>query len=113
MKASTELVVNVLDVLDNFGSPDESIDVVSRAIILEVAKANSNGHPARETDIVRSFDFCSHVTVHKRLTKLLEKDLIAATQNPEDRRVQLLHLSPVVQEKIRKLAREIRQLCEN
>jgi DNA-binding HxlR family transcriptional regulator len=112
MNASTELVASVFDVLNAFGSPDEPIDVVSRTIILEIAKANANGHPVRRTDIVRSFDFGSHVTVHKRLKKLVEINLVANKRNPEDRRERLLYLTPLAQEKFDRLAQEIRQLRE-
>lgn len=116
MKASTDLVVNVLDALDTLGSREEPKDVISREIIVEVAKAHANGCPARATDIVRrvSHDthLASHVTVHKRLKKLVEMNLVATTQNPTDGRAQLLYLAPAAQEKIRKLAQDIRQLCE-
>lgn len=116
MKASTDLVVNVLDALDTLGSRAEPNDVISRKIIVEVAKTHSNGHPARATDIIRrvSHDahLASHVTVHRRLKMLIEMNLIATTQCPSDGRVHFLYLAPIAQEKIKKLAADIRQFCD-
>ena len=45
MNAPTELVAGTLNVLNTFGSPDETTDILSRTIILEIAKANANGNP--------------------------------------------------------------------
>jgi DNA-binding HxlR family transcriptional regulator len=112
MNASTELVTSVLDALDTLGSPDELIDIVSRAIILEIAKANANGHPVRETDIVSKLSHISHLAVHYRLKSLVETDLVTNTRNPADRRERLLYLTPLAQEKLGMLAQEIRQLRE-
>lgn len=110
MNASTELVSGVLDVLNNLGSPDEPIDIVSRTIILEIAKANANGHPVRETDIVSKLSHTSHLTVHYRLKMLVETNLVTNTRNPADRRERHLYLTPLAQEKFGRLAEETRQL---
>ena len=112
MNASTELVAGVLDVLNTLGSPDEPIDIVSRTIILEIAKANANGHPVRETDIVSKLSHTSHLTVHYRLKMLVETNLVTNTRNPADRRQRLLHLTPLAHERFDRLAQEIRQLRE-
>jgi len=111
MNASTDSVASDLDVLKRFGSPTEPIDVL-RTIMLEIAKANANGHPARQKEIVRNFDFRSHLAVIKRLRQLVETNLIESTRNPADRRERLLYLTPLAQEKLEKLAQEIRQLRE-
>ena len=110
MNASTELFAGVLDVLNTLGSPDEPIDIVSRTIILEIAKANANGHPVRETDIVSKLSHTSHLTVHYRLKMLVETNLVTNTRNPADRRERLLYLTPLAQEKFGRLAEETRQL---
>ena len=112
MNASTELVADVFDILNTFGSSDEPIDFVSRTIILEIAKANASGHPLRRTDIVRRSDFGSNVTVHKRLKKLVEANLITNTRNPANRSERSLYLTPLAQEKFDRLAQEIRKLRE-
>ena len=104
MKSSTEFVVDVLDVLNTLGSPDEPIDILSRTIILEIAKANANGHPVRETDIVSKLSHTSYFTVHYRLKTLVEKNLVTNTRNPADRRERLLYLTPLAQEKFGRLA---------
>ena len=110
MNASTQSADSVLDVLNTLGPPNEPIDVVSRTIILEIAKANANGHPVREKDIVRNFDVSSHVAVHRRLEMLVGLNLVVNTRNPADRRERLLYLTPLAQEKFDRLAQEIRQL---
>ena len=112
MNASTDPVANALFGLNTVGSPNEPIDVVLRAIILEIAKANMNGHPVREKDIVRNFDVSSHVAVHRRLEMLVGLNLVAKMRNPADRRERLLYLSPSAQEKFGRFAQEIRQLRE-
>ena len=108
MDASTDLVANVLDVLNIFGSSNEHIDAVSRTIIIEIARAN--GHPVRQKDIVDCFDFDSHADVQKRLRRLVETNLVASERNPTNRRERLLYLTPLAQEKFDRLAQEIRQL---
>ena len=110
MMASAELVVDVLDVLNTLGSPDEPIDILSRTIILEIAKANANGNPVRETDIVSKLSHTSNLTVHYRLKMLVETNLVTNTRNPADRRERLLYLTPLAQEKFDRLAQEIHQL---
>jgi len=112
LNPSTDLVANVLDVLNILGSSNEPIDTVSRTIIVEIAKANASGHPVRQKDIVCCFDFGSHVAVNKRLRRLVETKLVASTRNPMDRRERLLYLTPLAQEKFDRLAQEIRQLRE-
>lgn len=112
MNASTHSVASVLDVLNAFGSPNEPIDVVSRTIILEIAKANANGHPVREKDIVRKLNHIPHLSVHRRLEMLVEINLVAKQRNPTDRRERLLYLAPLAQEKFDRFAQEIRQLFE-
>jgi DNA-binding MarR family transcriptional regulator len=112
MNASTDPVANALFGLNTVGSPNEPIDVVLRAIILEIAKANMNGHPVREKDIVRKLNHTSHLSVHRRLEMLVEINLIAKQRNPEDRRERLLYLAPSAQEKLDRFALEIRQLFE-
>ena len=112
MNASTHSVASVLDVLNNFSSPSEPIDVVSRTIILEIAKANANGHPVREKDIVRKLNHTSHLSVHRRLEMLVEINLVAKQRNPADRRERLLYLAPLAKEKFDRFAQEIRQLFE-
>jgi DNA-binding MarR family transcriptional regulator len=110
MNASTDPVANALFGLNTVGSPNEPIDVVLRAIILEIAKANMNGHPVREKDIVRNFDVSSHVAVHRRLEMLVGLNLVVNTRNPADRRERLLYLTPLALEKFERLAQEIRRL---
>jgi len=110
MNASTHSADSVLDVLNTLGPPNEPIDVVSRTIILEIAKANANGHPLREKDIVRKLNNTSHLSVHRRLEMLVEINLIAKQRNPADRRERLLYLTPLAQEKFDRLAQEIHQL---
>lgn len=112
MNASTHSADGVLDVWNTLGPANETIDVVSRTIILEIAKANANGHPVREKDIVRKLNHTSHLSVHRRLEMLVEINLIAKQRNPEDRRERLLYLAPSAQEKLDRFALEIRQLFE-
>ena len=112
MNASTELVAGAPNVSNTFGSPDEPVDILSRTIILEIAKANANGNPVRETDIVSKLSHISHLAVHYRLKSLVETDLVTNTRNPADRRERLLYLTPLAQEKLGMLAQEIRQLRE-
>ena len=112
MNASTELVAGTLNVLSAFGSPDETTDILSRTIILEIAKANANGNPVRETDIVSKLSHTSNLTVHYRLKMLVETNLVTNMRNPADRRERLLYLTPLAQEKFDRLAQEIRQLRE-
>ena len=112
MNTSTHSADSVLDVLNTLGPPNEPIDVVSRTIILEIAKANANGHPVREKDIVRKLNHTSHLSVHRRLEMLVEINLIAKQRNPEDRRERLLYLAPSAQEKLDRFALEMRQLFE-
>ena len=112
MNASTHSADSVLDVWNTLGPANETIDVVSRTIILEIAKANANGHPVRETDIVSKLSHTSNLTVHYRLKMLVETNLVTNTRNPADRRERLLYLTPLAQEKLGMLAQEIRQLRE-
>jgi DNA-binding MarR family transcriptional regulator len=104
MKDCTGLLVDVLDVLNTLGSPDEPIDILSLTIILEIAKANANGHPVREKDIVSKLSHTSHLAVHYRLKTLVETDLVTNTRNPADRRERLLYLTPLAHEKFGRLA---------
>ena len=104
MKDCTGLLVDVLDVLNTLGSPDEPIDILSLIIILEIAKANANGLPVRETDIVSKLSHTSYFTVHSRLKTLEEKNLVTNTRNPADRRERLLYLTPLAQEEFGRLA---------
>ena len=110
MNASTELVAGAPNVLNTFGSPDEPIDILSRNIILEIAQANANGHPVRETDIVSKLSHTSNLTVHYRLKTLVETNWVTNTRNPLDRRERLLYLTPLAQEKFDRFAQEILQL---
>jgi len=110
VNASIEIDSNGLDGLNALGSSNESVDAVSRTIILEIAKAN--GHPVRQKDIVRCFDFDSQVAVNKRLRRLVENNLVASERNPTDRRERLLYLTPLAQEKFDRLAQEICRLRE-
>ncbi len=112
MNASTVLAAGPLNVTNTFGSPDEPVDILSRTIILEIAKANANGHPVRETDIVSKLSHISHLTVHYCLKSLVETDLVTNTRNPADRRERLLYLTPLAQEKLDMLAQEIREQRE-
>ena len=112
MNATTHSVANVLDVLNTFGSPNEPIDVISQNIFLEIAKANANGHPVRETDIVSKLSHTSYSAVHYRLKMLVDTNLVTNTRNPSDRRERLLYLTPLAQEKFDRLAQDIRQLRE-
>ena len=112
MNATTHSVANVLDVLNTFGSPNEPIDVISQNIVLEIAKANANGHPVRETDIVSKLSHTSYSAVHYRLKMLVDTNLVTNTRNPSDRRERLLYLTPLAQEKFDGLAQDIRQLRE-
>lgn len=111
MNTSRELVADVLYVFNSV-SRDEPVDIVSRTIILEIAKANANGHPARQKEIVGNFDFRAHPTVSKRLRHLVDTNLVASTRNPADRRERLLYLTPLAQEKFDRWAQEIRRLRE-
>lgn len=112
MKTYSEFVVDVHDTLNSMGSLEEPLDILSRSVILEVARANAKGYPIRMTDIVRSVKYASHVTVHERIKTLVEANLIERRQHPHDSRAKLLYLAPIAQEKMKKLAQEIRQLCE-
>ena len=113
MNASTILAAGPLNVTNTFGSPDEPVDILSRTIILEIAKANAIGHPVRETDIVSKLSQISNLTVHYRLKMLVETNLVTNTRNPLDRRERLLYLTPLAQEKFDRFAQEIRQLRED
>ena len=110
MNTPTHSVAFVLDVLNTYGSPNEPIDVISRNIVLEIAKANADGYPVRETDIVSKLSHASHSAVHYRLKRLVETNLVVNTRNPADRRERLLYLTPLALEKFDRLAQEIRRL---
>jgi hypothetical protein len=47
MNGSTDSVANVLFDSNTVGSPNDPLDVVLRAILQEIAKANASGYPIR------------------------------------------------------------------
>lgn len=93
MKASTDLLCRVNQILTRLGANGEPLDDTSRQILFQIAQNQYNGKTTTVSDVTRIYQYGTPPTVYTRLKKLLELDLIASSPNPADGRSNQLRLT--------------------
>ena len=93
MKASTDLLSRVNQILTRLGSSGERLDDTSRQILFQIAENQGNGKTTTVSDVTRTNEYGTAPTVYTRLKKLLELDLIVSSPNPADGRSNHLKLT--------------------
>jgi len=104
------LLTRVQRLLDGFGSASEPLDQRSREILLHIATSQQQGEKLNMSDIRFNPQFGSPATALGRLRMLLAQGWIRTSPHPEDRRVQLLAITPRAERQIVNTAAKIRQL---
>lgn len=104
------LLTRVQRLLDGFGSAAEPLDQRSREILLHIATSQKQGEKLNMSDIRFNPQFGSPATALGRLRMLLAQGWIRTSPHPEDRRVQLLVITPRAERQIVSTAAKIRQL---
>ena len=93
MKASTDLLSRVNQILTRLGTNGEPLDDTSRQILFQIAQNQGNGKTTTVSDVTRTNEYGTAPTVYTRLKKLLELDLIVSSPNPTDGRSNHLRLT--------------------
>jgi DNA-binding MarR family transcriptional regulator len=113
MIESTSLLTRVQRLLDAFGAPAEPLDQRSREILLHIAECEQQGEQLNMSDIRFNPQFGSPATAVGRLRVLLEQGWIRTSPHPEDRRVQILGITPRAERQILTTTRKLRQLLRD
>lgn len=110
MNEHVALLTRVQRLLDGFGSAAEPLDQRSREILLHIAESEKQGEKLNLSDIRFNPQFGSPATALGRLRILLEQGWIRTSPHPEDRRVQLLAITPRAERQIVTTAAKMRRL---
>lgn len=113
MNEHISLLSRVQRLLDGFGSTAERLDQRSREILLHIAEFEKQGEKLNMSDIRFNPQFGSPATALGRLRFLLDEGWIRTSPHPEDRRVQLLAITPRAERQIVNTAAKMRQLLRD
>lgn len=111
MRQTTELLQRVDQLLDSIGTASQRLDDTSRRIVLQIARAGTEGRTLRVSDIVAVTAYGTAPTVLSRLKKLVSMGIIRSAASRSDGRARELALTPRTQRKLKSIAAQIRSVA--